>query len=651
MHRLLGIALAGLAGCKPTPPTPASGVPEVHPGTVDAPSLRRIDDLAAGGNSTCALSDEGEVACVGDVLTPEPEPFNVPAVIEQLPRVVEIGVGGGFACARTAEGGEVWCWGYNAEGQLGRPTAGERDRRPRPVPGLVGAEALFVGGEFACARRGAELHCWGGTTDHIGPAELWTVPDVATADQVQPTVAAICLRKGPAVECWSAPGKGESTPELEPRLDAGVIELLPSVLGRTRELCWRDVKSPLLCAYPSELSDATDYATAGHDEVVRIGNGVCGWTEGSLVCGRTIDRWGELTKPVFEPVSSRPFARLARGANHQCALDRIGGVQCWGRNERGQIAAPTMDAAPSPVRIEIDGVDEVALSGLGLCVLRDDELHCTVPRDGCNPSRLQRVTKTKASRALLRRGMGTPCFLEDGASWVCPSLEDSDAPRTIALPAPMRGEVVDADFMGHACFVLRDGTVACTGYNRGGQIGRPASGDVDTVHTVSALPPARRVVTSYQGTCALTREGQVWCWGDGAVGRVPDPHVPRHFDDLPRASALVSASPPTILDEHGTLVVSEEGGSLGAPRAGEASCVPKSEAGPQRCGAEVVDVPEPVARLYWAGETRCMLTTKGNVYCEGQRPSGGFGDGLNPCSTRALDVGAAFVAAFAEQDP
>lgn len=76
------------------------------------------------------------------------------------PPLVEVGAGSGYACGRSAAG-EVWCWGYNLAGQLGRetPTTSEA---PVRVAELGVASALVVGPSHACAivEEGA-VRCWG----------------------------------------------------------------------------------------------------------------------------------------------------------------------------------------------------------------------------------------------------------------------------------------------------------------------------------------------------------------------------------------------------------------------------------------------------------------------------------------------------------
>ncbi|MBX3213300.1 MAG: hypothetical protein KF850_14790 [Labilithrix sp.] len=66
------------------------------------------------------------------------------------------------------------------------------------------------------------------------------------------------------------------------------------------------------------------------------------------------------------------------------------------------------------------------------------------------------------------------------------------------------------------CVLLDDGTVACWGANAAGQLGR---GEGEDEPLVDSSTPAKVVglanVTSLDHTCAVDKDGSVWCWGTG----------------------------------------------------------------------------------------------------------------------------------------
>ena len=63
------------------------------------------------------------------------------------------------------------------------------------------------------------------------------------------------------------------------------------------------------------------------------------------------------------------------------------------------------------------------------------------------------------------------------------------------------------------CALLTDGTVACWGTNKSGQLGDPDNADGDS--PVPVRVPGLTGITSIAHTCALNDAGEVWCWGSG----------------------------------------------------------------------------------------------------------------------------------------
>jgi alpha-tubulin suppressor-like RCC1 family protein len=123
--------------------------------------------LAAGNAHTCALLDDGGVACwganaAGQLGDGTQVQRRAPVRVTGLTGVVDLGARGNQTCA-VLEGGGVRCWGGNGDGQLG---IGRTDGAPHPLPeavlGVDDAVRVFVGSAHACAlRRGGAVTCWG----------------------------------------------------------------------------------------------------------------------------------------------------------------------------------------------------------------------------------------------------------------------------------------------------------------------------------------------------------------------------------------------------------------------------------------------------------------------------------------------------------
>lgn len=157
-------------------------VSDGRPRTVVTGDGTGLAKVAVGESSACALTNMGRVRCWGDnnwgqlgitgssssasvdVLTAGASP-------KPLDRVIDVGVGSGFACALTeaAAGGKVYCWGNGTGSQLGdgsaamRASAGPVASALAPVKtDLTGVRLLAVGDRGACAVIGdRDVRCWG----------------------------------------------------------------------------------------------------------------------------------------------------------------------------------------------------------------------------------------------------------------------------------------------------------------------------------------------------------------------------------------------------------------------------------------------------------------------------------------------------------
>ena len=120
--------------------------------------------LASVAERVCVIGQENAVAC----LTYDGE------LLERLVEdAVEIEGSTWSACARTRQG-EVWCWGSNDVGELGRGTTkegrlGEWTEEPGPVQGLPpDVESVRVLGQTTCAiTKEKQVWCWGSMNNSL----------------------------------------------------------------------------------------------------------------------------------------------------------------------------------------------------------------------------------------------------------------------------------------------------------------------------------------------------------------------------------------------------------------------------------------------------------------------------------------------------
>ena len=191
---------------------------------------------------------------------------------------------------------------------------------------------------------------------------------------------------------------------------------------------------------------------------------------------------------------------ISSGAAHTCAVRDTGSVSCWGRNQFGQLGdgAKIDRARPSAVRALHDAV-QVSAGAAHTCARRaTDSVVCWGSgRDG-----------------RLGAGRVTPEELE---------------------PVVVSGlaDVAEVAAGGaHTCARRWDGTVACWGDNRFGQLGDGTTTARRAPTEVLGLLDATDIAAGTDHTCAVRGSGEVWCWGNDEGGKVsvdgsPRDHYPR----------------------------------------------------------------------------------------------------------------------------
>jgi len=115
--------------------------------------LAGTNGMGGDASQFCAI-DAGVVYCWGNFTsTPTEVVLSKPAV--------SVGVGGnpGHACA-VLNDGTVWCWGSNANGQLGNGTTTDSST-PVQVSSISGATQVGVLYASTCAIASGDVYCWG----------------------------------------------------------------------------------------------------------------------------------------------------------------------------------------------------------------------------------------------------------------------------------------------------------------------------------------------------------------------------------------------------------------------------------------------------------------------------------------------------------
>jgi alpha-tubulin suppressor-like RCC1 family protein len=260
----------------------------------------------------------------------------------------------------------------------------------------------------------------------------------------------------------------------------------------------------------TQIATGSDHACAlltggsvdcwGLNEVGELGEGTSTGPETCI----SQDLWGH-------PCSTRPVAvsgitnatQIATGGFHTCALLTGGSVDCWGRNNFGELGDGTTENSDVPVAVSgITNATQIATGGDHTC-------------------------------ALLTGG-GVDCWgwneygqLGDATSWGpegCLYQGSEERPCSTA-PVPVSG-ITNATQIAtggdHTCALLTGGSVNCWGLNGYGELG---NGDGNGTNSgvpvaVSGITNATSVAGGGVDTCALLNGGSVDCWGGNEFGEL-----------------------------------------------------------------------------------------------------------------------------------
>lgn len=238
-----------------------------------------------------------------------------------------------FTCA-LVEGGEVYCWGENDQGQLGDPTS---DRRIEPMPvDVPPAVGLFAGFRRACAATAGGFQCWGTGTFGDGTAHYRAGPqaiaELRGADALALSDGHACLLRGGQVRCWGDNSRGQVG-----NGEGGCRNLREACPG-SRCLPPRECKQAPTPVSPKGLPPVVSVAVGGSRSYVLDETGTA-WSWGQE--GMSLD-FGE-DNPRYRPavlVGSSTMVELLASGGHACGRTAPGELYCWGGNAFGELGHP-----------------------------------------------------------------------------------------------------------------------------------------------------------------------------------------------------------------------------------------------------------------------------------------------------------------------
>jgi alpha-tubulin suppressor-like RCC1 family protein len=298
-----------------------------------------------------------------------------------------IRAGSHSACALRRPSGEIWCWGENGFGQLGRGVRSLEDggasglANPAPVVDAMGAPlrgfaGLTVGAGMACAYNTSnQVFCWGRNselwtdderTEVLRPSRVSlfdTLPSMGAIVEISTIVGAVFVRyaNGAVVSFGS-------------RYNSAVADGLE---GQPMASPLRSPEVGPVAGLASVRSVSSTYTNVGY--AVAASGALLGWGRDSN------GRFGTLVGSMVEP--GRPVVTVptvvpgvtgavsaAATVNFGCALDETGAVRCWGYNADFAVdpTQPIGAVIRTPVRRLDIGSSTVAIATAGPAVLALD---------------------------------------------------------------------------------------------------------------------------------------------------------------------------------------------------------------------------------------------------------------------------------------
>ena len=326
------------------------------------------------------------------------------------------------------------------------------------------------------------------------------------------------------------------------------------------------------------------------------------------------------------------FASLSAGYFHTCGLAVGGKAYCWGGNQSAQLGGgPSAPLVDRFYPLAVAGEDSFASLTAGW-------LHTCALDDGG-------IAYCWGANQYGQLGTGSAAGPQR-----CGSLACASSPTLVSTQLQFR-EIVSGS--GHTCALSTTGTVFCWGDNHDGQVGNDSVAAATSTPTLVHPPTGVTFVTLGAGqwhTCALTSDGQAYCWGQNNWGQVGPA-----ARDTCRAEGGTShpCSRTPVLVAQGLAFVAIGGGwghtcalaadgptycwgyngsgQLGVePDSTTMECPLRPES--KRCSAEPVRASG--ARTFVAltvgGSHNCGLLASGEAYCWGGHLVGQLGD----CSLR-----------------
>lgn len=327
-----------------------------------------IKSIASGYGHTCAIASDNKVYCwglntygqIGDNSSGTdrllPVAVNASGVLNGL-TIKSIAVGMTHSCV-IASDNKPYCWGGNAEGEIGDGTSGTNRLSPTAV-NMSGAlngltvKSITVGDYHTCViASDNKPYCWGKNdsgqigdnssgTNRLAPTVVYASGALAglTVKTISSGWYGNCvIASNDRVYCWGSNNYGQVGDNT-----SGTNRLVPTAVYTSGVLNGLNIKTVSAGARLVCVTDLNDKAYCwGQNGSGSVGDGTSG---ANVLIPTAVSTSGNLNGLTIKTVSA--------GWNNACAIASNDRAYCWGYNNSGALGDGTVisKVLPTPVSL------------------------------------------------------------------------------------------------------------------------------------------------------------------------------------------------------------------------------------------------------------------------------------------------------------
>lgn len=475
--------------------------------------------------------------------------------------------------ACSVEGGLVYCWGTNGQGQLGLGSSVNFERTPVQVANLTGVTAIDGGGNHYCALLSDKtVWCWGDNhhgavgvaslTNQLVPVKVTNLSGV-TAISAGDDFSCAVLTAG-TVKCWGSNAEHELGTGSTAAFTANPVQVASltgavDVAAGARHVCALLRNGFVSCwgsntfgalAQPTGTSNATPQVVANNSvsNTIAISSGdssTCTLTSAHAVYCWGANAVGQLghgnnastaTPMLVVNLTGLSPVGISAGSGHVCVVLTDQTARCWGYDFDGELGDGTNAAyIPNPVTvIGLQGAVEIAAGTNTTCARAYGDVLCwgdnstgQLGNESFTPSNtpvrvlLNDVTAISAgyTHTCAIKARKVYCWGENDHGELGNGITQPYGSAPVLVPG-ITDAVAISTGTYFSCAARAVGTVLCWGANNDGQVGDGTQVDKTSPTPVIGLSNVVMLTSGSAHTCALQVSGSVTCWGYNGFGQL-----------------------------------------------------------------------------------------------------------------------------------